>query len=512
MSYQKNDLADIEITDMGQDGEGIGHADGYALFVKDAVIGDVARVRLTKVKKNYAYARLEKVLTPSPFRVKEVCPCARACGGCQLQALSYERQLRYKEEKVRSHLVRIGGFSEEKVTRVSETIVGMENPFRYRNKAQYPIGYDKEGRPAAGFYAGRTHSIIPCADCLLGPAENKKIAEAFLSYMEEAGVSAYSEETGEGLVRHLMIRTGFASGEILVCVVANGERLPKEERLIERLLAPDLSTSATDDVTGAAETDLSSGVPAPRHIVGICLNCNETRGNVILGEETRTLWGRGYMEDELALVVPAEPTDSAESMQSTVPAEEPFAPTGERARFRISPQSFYQVNPAQTERLYGLALQYANLTNKETVIDLYCGIGTISLFLAKRAAKVYGVEVVPEAIRDARENARANGIDNVEFLTGKAEEILPALKERGVHADVIVVDPPRKGCDETCLQTMLAMEPARIVYISCDSATLARDLRILCDGGYELKRLRPVDQFGQTVHVETVCLLSKPRC
>ena len=474
--YKKNDIVTVNIEDIGNDGEGIGRADGYTLFIKDAVIGDTVKAQITKCGKNYGYARVEKVVTPSPFRVSPKCAFHRQCGGCQIQAMQYERQLVWKENKVRENLMRIGGFAAERINAVMEHIAGMEEPWHYRNKAQFPIGYDRDGNLIAGFYAGRTHDIIANTDCLLGPAENREILEAVLSYMKENRVSAYRETTGEGLVRHVLIRSGFFSGEIMVCLVINGKRLPAEDKLVETLTKLQFSE---------------------RRIVSISVSVNTEKTNVIMGKKIRLLWGNEYMEDSLKV------------MNLSGHGETEAAQTEERIIFRISPLSFYQVNPRQTEKLYCLALEYAQLTGKETVCDLYCGIGTISLFMAKRAGKVYGVEIVPQAIEDARENARRNQITNAEFYVGKAEEVLPELFERkGIRPDVIVVDPPRKGCDEKCLETMIAMQPERIVYVSCDPATLARDLKILCGGGYEIRRVRAVDQFGHTCHVETVALLS----
>ena len=500
MAYQKNELLEVEITDIGNEGEGIGKCDGYTLFVKDAVIGDLVQARITKPKKNYAYARVEKVLTPSPFRVDAPCPIHRQCGGCQIQAMSYEKQLEYKQNKVRGNLIRLGGFSEELVDSVMEPIVGMENCFRYRNKAQYPIGLDKAGNPVAGFYAGRTHRIIANTDCLLGDEGNQEILQAVLSYMKEQRVVAYDEITGKGVLRHVLIRNGRASGEILVCLVINARELPAKQALLDKLTVI-------------------------KNMTSVSYSINMEKTNVIMGTEIVNLWGTSYITDRIRIYKPG----LAEF-------------DGREVAFRISALSFYQVNPKQTEKLYSLALEYAGLTGNETVWDLYCGIGTISLFLAGDAKKVYGVEIIPQAIADAKENARLNGITNAEFFVGKAEEVLPKFyrgemcdrtdanceqnDDAGVsvldgmvtgaaddtdmrHPNVIVVDPPRKGCDEVCLQTMLQMAPERIVYVSCDSATLARDLRILCDGGYELQRVRPVDQFGQTVHVETVVLLSQ---
>lgn len=542
-SYQKNDMVRITIEDIGNDGEGIGKADGYTLFVKDAVIGDVVEARITKCKKNYGYARVEKVITPSSFRVEPKCSFHRQCGGCQIQAMAYDKQLAYKQNKVKNHLQRIGGFLPEQIDAVTEPIVGMEEPWNYRNKAQYPVGYDKNGELVVGFYAGRTHDIIANTDCPLGPSENKAILEAVLAYMKENGVSAYRETIGEGLVRHVLIRTGFATGEIMVCLVINGKKLPAEGKLVEKLAGVKLENESDDEAASVA----GNGQPATseeefvgkceqlakenerkticKQIVSISISINREKTNVIMGQEIRVLWGRGWIGDSLRV------------MDSAAVVKDEVAESAERVTFRISPLSFYQVNPQQTEKLYGLALEYAGLTGKETVWDLYCGIGTISLFMAKRAKQVYGVEVIPQAIEDARENARRNGITNAAFFVGKAEEVLPAFyagndgcgsleiaetnkekrdgeilaREQMRHPDVIVVDPPRKGCDEKCLETMLAMRPERIVYVSCDPATLARDLKVLCGGGYELRKVRAVDQFGHTGHVEGVCQLVRKK-
>lgn len=502
MEYKKNDIVTVSIDDIGNDGEGIGKIDGYALFVKDAVIGDTVEARITKVKKNYGYARVEKVITPSSFRVEPRCAFHRQCGGCQIQAMSYEKQLIFKHDKIRNNLIRIGGFEKEFIDKVMEPIVGMEDPWNYRNKAQYPVGYDKNGKIVTGFYAGRTHDIIPNTDCALGARENKLILETVLSYMNENHVTAYRENTGEGLVRHILIRTGFSSGEIMVCLVINGKKLPAEKELIRKLTEIDFDSE--EDIENVEDFDNEEAFenadlqrPA-RRIVSVCVSINTERTNVIMGKEIRILWGRGYIEDSIRIMKMAD-----EGEPNNL-----FEPTNEKVTFHISPLSFYQVNSVQTEKLYSIALDYAGLAGKETVWDLYCGIGTISLFLAKAAGHVYGVEVIPQAIEDARENARINGIDNVEFYVGEAEEVLPDKYEReGIHADVIVVDPPRKGCDTRCLETMLAMKPERIVYVSCDSATLARDLRVLVDGGYEVRRVKGVDQFSQGVHVETVCQL-----
>ncbi len=470
---QKNDIIELVIEDVTVDGEGIGKFEGMAFFVKDAIVGDKIKACVTKLKKTYGYARVLEILEPSVDRAEPRCSLHKRCGGCQIQAMDYRAQLVFKEKKVRNNMIRLGGFSEAEIDAVMEPIVGMEEPFRYRNKAQFPVGIDKEGNLVAGFYAARSHDIIPVTDCQLGVTQNQEILEAVLAYMRECKVKPYDEKTGKGLVRHVLIRYGFTTKEIMVCLIINGKSLPQQEKLIGKL----------STIEG---------------MQSISINVNTKNTNVILGDETMCIWGSPYITDYIHL---RDCKDNA------------FAVTDTAIAYHISPQSFYQVNPVQTEKLYSLALDYAGLTGKESVWDLYCGIGTISLFLAGQAGKVYGVEIVPQAIEDAKNNAKLNGIENAEFFVGKAEEVLPEFYEKAdaedmLHPDVIVVDPPRKGCDEKCLETMLKMQPERIVYVSCDSATLARDVRILCDGGYELKRLRACDQFAQTTHVETIVLLS----
>ena len=478
--YSKNDIVTVKIEDIGTEGEGIGKLEGFTLFVKDAVMGDVVEARLVKVKKNYAYARLEKVLTSSPLRVKPVCPYHKQCGGCQIQAMSYEAQLQFKENKVKNNLVRIGGFDQLFIESVMEPVVGMEQLWHYRNKAQFPVGTDKDGRIITGFYAGRTHSIIANTDCALGVEENEPILQKVLAYMQNEKVSAYDETTGQGLVRHILIRKGFTSGEIMVCLVINGKSLPKEDRLVSTLR----------EIPG---------------MTSIWLNYNTKNTNVIMGTEGRVLWGQNTITDVIHRRSIEEINSGKDCLRYDSKENAPQGIT-----FAISPLSFYQVNPIQTEKLYSLALEYAGLTGEETVWDLYCGIGTISLFMAQCAKEVHGVEIVPQAIEDARKNAERNHIENAAFYVGKAEEVLPRLyEEEHIFADVICVDPPRKGCDEACLNTIIKMAPKRIVYVSCDSATLARDLKYLCENGYEIRKVRAVDQFGQTVHTETVVLLSK---
>jgi 23S rRNA (uracil1939-C5)-methyltransferase len=486
--FRKNDILEIEITDQGTTGEGIGKIEGYTLFVKDTVIGDVAEVKIMKAKKNYAFARLVKIVKPSKYRVAPLCSVARSCGGCQLQAMSYEQQLRFKQEKVFNNIKRIGGIDDF----VMKPIMGMEElaipgheengPFHYRNKAQFPVGINKDGKIVSGFYAGRTHSIIEVDSCMLGtlvkleedsecfemkktPAMldiNKTVMDIVKRYMNREGVMPYDEVRHEGLVRHVLIRVGKHTSQVMVCVIINGNKLPKADALVEQLL----------EVPG---------------ITDISININKEKNNVILGEKIINLYGPGYVEDYIGDV-----------------------------KFRISPLSFFQVNPTQTEKLYKKALEYAGLTGSETVWDLYCGIGSISLFLAKKARKVIGVEIVQPAVEDARINAKINGIENAEFIVGAAEEVVPKYfakhqGEQECRPDVIVVDPPRKGCDEMLLKTMVEMAPNRIVYVSCDSATLARDLKWLKENGYKLKEVTPCDMFGQGVHVETVVLLSQQK-
>jgi 23S rRNA (uracil1939-C5)-methyltransferase len=476
MEVKKNQDYIVTIEDLSVEGEGIGkisegEENGFPLFIKDTVIGDVAKVRVIKVKKNYGYGRLMEIITPSPNRVKPPCPVARQCGGCTLQCMTYDEQLEFKRRKVENNLRRIGGLKDIEVPMT----LGMKEPWRYRNKAQVPFGFDK-GRICAGFYAGRTHTIIDSEDCLIAPEINQVIIKEIKSFMEEYHIAPYDEEAGTGIVRHALIRVGFHTGQILVCLIINADNLPHADALCERL----------QRISG---------------MTSICLNINKKKTNVILGEKVVNLFGPGYLEDKIGEVT-----------------------------FQISPQSFFQVNPSQTEVLYGKALEFAGLTGKETVWDLYCGIGTISLFLARSAKKVYGVEIIPAAIDDARGNAKRNGLDNTEFFVGKAEEVLPEWyakrdSDEERHADVIVVDPPRKGCDSALLDTITAMHPDRIVYVSCDSATLARDLKYLtekvcgednkAEGSndkcgeyrYRVEKVQPVDMFPWSAHVETVCLL-----
>ena len=468
--YQKNELIEVAITDIGDSGEGIGKTEeGYTLFVKDAVIGDRIEAKITKALAHYGYGRIEQILEPSPDREVPRCPVAMQCGGCQLQALSYERQLAYKEDKVRNALTRIGGFPEEETEKVMRPIQGT-NPWRYRNKMQVPVGKDSGNRSAAGFYGRHSHRIVPVTDCAIGGEEASPVLKTILSFLQSRGIPPYDEETGEGFLRHVLIRASRDGKQerpgVHICLVVNAANLPGEDDLTELLK--------------------NCGEEHGFSVEGIVLNENRERTNVILGERFRTVFG----EDAL--------TDTLRSEKY-----------GLALTFRIAPASFYQVNPRVAEAMYEKVLDLAALTGTEKVFDLYCGIGTISLFLATKAGEVIGVEVVPEAIKNAEENAERNGIKNTRFLVGKAEEVVPSMTEK---ADLVVVDPPRKGCDETLLSTIVRMDSQKIIYVSCNPATLARDLRILCDSGFFVKEVWPYDQFPQTTHVETVILLCRADC
>lgn len=451
LKYKKNDEYIVNIEDTGTGGEGIARIDGYTLFVKDAVRGDECRVRITKAHDNFAFARLMEVISPSPHRVTPVCPVAKRCGGCTVMMADYEEQLRFKENKVKNNLEKIG-----KVTGFELCpIIGMDEPYHYRNKAQFPMGLSSDGRIISGFYAGRTHVIIENDKCYIGVHENEEILEIIKKFMEEKNILPYDETTFKGLIRHVMIRKAFVTGEIMVCLIINGDKIPFSNELVERLCKVEGMTS-------------------------ISISKNKDNTNVIMGKSIENLYGKGYITDYIKDI-----------------------------KFNISPKSFFQVNPVQTEKLYGKALEFAGLTGNETVWDLYCGIGTISLFLARSAKKVYGVEIISDAIRDARHNAKINNITNAEFFVGKSEEILPEYyKKHGGYADVIVVDPPRKGCDQALLNCIVEMKPERLVYVSCDSATLARDVKFLSENGYEVRKVQPVDMFPHTYHVECVVKLS----
>ena len=529
-SLQKNDLITLEITDLTEEGQGVGKKDGLVFFVKDSVMGDKVEARILKAKKNYAYAKVEKLLEASPYRITPLCPVAGKCGGCQLQHLSYEKELAWKEDRIAQSLIRIAGLSPEEVESKKEGILGGVLS-RYRNKAQYPVQNGMKireektvsGRSPVeckknpeneqesyaslrmGFYGFHSHRIIETKDCLINSAENPLILNCIKDWAREYKISGYEEETGKGLLRHIFLRKGFSTGEILLCLVLNGKSLPYGKELWENLQGLSLSAEEGDLQRGE---DVSCGMDAQSQedvycgkngtvqgrIVGLCVNINEGRGNAILGRETLCLYGKDSIEDKI----------------------------GELS-FSISVPSFYQVNPAQTEKIYGKALEYAALTGEETVWDCYCGIGTISLFLAQKAKQVYGLEIVPEAIENAKKNAEKNGLQNAEFFVGAAEEVLPKWVEEqkrelsakgadcsiGDMVDVVSLDPPRKGCDEACLSAVLELSPKRIVYVSCDPGSLARDMKYLREGGYKLEKWVGIDNFPRTGHVETVALLQK---
>ena len=496
----KNEIYEIKIEDIGADGEGIGHIPetdvagtdaiepgkdnrGIAVFVKDTVVGDVARIRIVKVKKNYAYGRLEEIITPSQYRVEARCEKARSCGGCTLMHMSYEKQLDYKWNKVRNCLERIGGV--ENAANLMEPICGMEEPYHYRNKMQFPVGLNKEGRVQIGFYAGRTHSIIDLEQCEIGHPVNNYILQELRPWLQawqnQTGSFIYDEEQHKGLVRHILTRVGFTTGEVMVCLVVNGTELP-DKGATDGSCSAELIECLHRAVEHYNMEHYNMEQTQSLVLQSVSLNINREKTNRILGNTCKALWGNPYIADYIGEV-----------------------------KFRISPMSFYQVNPVQTKVLYDKAVAYADLTGNEIVWDMYCGIGTISLCLAQKAKKVYGVEIVPQAIEDAKQNAKLNGFENTEFFCGKAEEVVPEFYQSGdnpgKHPDVMVVDPPRKGCEEILLQTIVKMAPERLVYVSCDPATLARDVKRLGEMGYELKKVGVVDQFCQGGHCESVCSL-----
>lgn len=467
-AYKKNDEFIIEITDMDTDGNGIGHAKkegtpegerGYTLFVKDSVIGDICRVKIMRPKKSYGYAKLLEVIKPSKDRVEPPCPISRQCGGCQLMSLSYEKQIEMKEKKIIRCLVGIGHMEESEVLAKKEKFISMEEPYFYRNKALFPVGKGRNGACKIGFYAGHTHTIVDCKGCYLqGPdmKKTRKITETIRDFVNTNEISVYDEKTGTGLLRHVLVRSGFFTGELMVCLIINGMSFPKQELLIEKLTK----------IKGMAS---------------ISLNYNTEDTNVVMGEHTVLIWGLPYITDTIGNNI-----------------------------YHISPVSFYQVNPKQTIHLYRAVLEYAGLTGKETVWDLYCGIGTISLFLARMAGWVYGVEINPQAIVDAKENAELNGIENVSFYAGAVQDFVPGASEDTLPSpDVVVLDPPRKGCEIEVLKSIVEASPSRIVYVSCDPATLARDLEMLGRSGYGLERFKGCDMFGMTGHVEVVCCLQR---
>lgn len=446
MELAKNQEHTVTIEGYGEGGMGVARIDGRVVFVHGALRGEKCRVLILKTLKSVAFAKVLEVIEPSSERITPDCPYFPRCGGCTYRHIRYEEELRLKKQRVQDNLSRIGG-SDVTV----EEILGARDTLRYRNKAQYPVS--KDG--AVGFYRARTHEVIECEHCLLVKPEADAAAEALREYMQSCRVAGYDEKTGRGLVRHLYIRSN-AAGESLVCVLVNGDKLPKEDRLV---------------------TLLRDACPK---CTGIVLGTNTKKGNVILGDRYRTLWGSDRLEDTLC-----------------------------GKTFRLSVPSFYQVNRIQAERLYAKAIEFAGLTGQETVLDLYCGAGTITLALSDHAKKVLGAEIVPEAIDDARENAARNGVKNVEFFCGDASDVAKKLARENLRPDVITVDPPRKGLAADVVESIAEMQPGRVVYVSCDSATMARDVKRLADLGYTAQRACAVDMFPRADHIETVCLLSK---
>lgn len=449
----KNQCFEMTCDAFGQDAQGVCRHEGMAVFVPGLLPGERALVRIVKPEKRYAFGRVEKLLEKSPSRAEPFCPIYKRCGGCVCQHMTYEASLAFKRQQVQDLLQRVGGLSIE-----VPPVWGMAHPFGYRNKGAYPVA-QTDGAPACGFFAPRSHDLVPLPEggCAIQGEDSAKATQAVLSWMRENSVPAYDEQTGRGLVRHIMTRST-TSGELMVVVVVTRADIPKASRLIELLRA---------------------AVPG---LCSVCLSVNSRRTNVILGTDIRVLWGKAAMEDTLCGL-----------------------------RFSVSPLSFFQVNPRQTERLYGLALEYAGLTGAETVVDAYCGAGTISLLLAQKAKKVIGIEIVPEAIQNANENAARNGIANAEFHVGATEELLPKLVANGLRPDVIVLDPPRKGCDPAVLQAIIAAAPKRVVYVSCGAPTLARDAKLLAEGGYAAEKVQCVDMFCWTGAVETVMVLSQQK-
>lgn len=450
MALQKNKIYRAEIVDYTAEGSGVARIDGMAVFVPNAAVGDQADIRIVKVNRRLAFGRIERIIIPSRDRIQPDCPVAGKCGGCCFQHISYEAELCAKKKKVADALQRLGG-----VTGVLTGITGAPAITEYRNKAQYPVGQDAHGT-YTGFYRPHSHEIVRTDRCLIQNPRADRLAAAVCRWMDDCHIPAYDETTGKGLIRHIYIRTGAVSGETHLCLVATRNKLPAHENLIQRLTAAEPS------------------------LTGIVININKRPDNVILGEHTVTLWGEPALQDSLCGNV-----------------------------FCLSPHAFYQVNHDQTEALYACALEFAALTGQETVIDLYCGAGTITLALAAHAGRVIGVEVVPEAVENARENAARNGVENAEFICADAGQTALMLAQRGENPEVLVVDPPRKGLDEQMIEAIGQMAPPRVVYVSCDPATLGRDLKRLAVHGYRAVTARAFDLFPRTKHVETVVLLSK---
>ncbi len=439
----------LKIKDIGESGEGIGKIEGFTIFVKGGIPEDKVLIEITKVKKNYALGQIVEIKEKSPYRIDPVCPLAHECGGCQIQNIDYTKQLELKKNRVSSDIERIGKL--ENVL-VHDTL-GMDNPFNYRNKAQFPVGVGG-GKTLIGFYKQGTHEIVSIDECKIQHGINDKIVEIFKEIIDKNKIPVYDEKTGKGIIRHVLTRISYTSGDIMVVIITKGKELPFKDEIIRKL---------------------TQGIPKIKSIIQ---NINPKKTNVVMGRECKTLHGEDKIIDYIGDL-----------------------------KFEISPLSFFQVNPFQTKVLYDKVLEYAKLTGNETLVDIYCGIGTISLFLAKQAKKVYGIEVIESAIEDAKKNAQLNNLNNVEFFLGKAEEVAPKLYKKGLRADVVVVDPPRKGCDREVLETIAMMNPKRVVYVSCKPSTLARDLKILDELGYKTIEVQPVDMFPHTAHVECVTVL-----
>ncbi|MCR4435643.1 MAG: 23S rRNA (uracil(1939)-C(5))-methyltransferase RlmD [Clostridiales bacterium] len=451
MEIKKNEIYTLEITGMTHEGQGVGRIGSFAVFVDGTIPGETVEIKIIKKAKSYAVGKLISITKQSPHRVPPFCGSFPRCGGCHLQHMSYKAQLSFKTDLVRESIKRIGKLKD---VQIHETL-GMENAFYYRNKAQFPAGL-YQGQPTLGFYASRSHDIVPSPACAIQHQVSDRVRNIVREYIVENGVSVYDETSREGLVRHVMTRVGYKTGEVMVVIVINGKDLPQKEKLVNMLI---------------------SRVPSVKSII---LNVNTKNTNIILGETNIKIFGSDTITDFIG-----------------------------RFKFTISPLSFFQVNPVQTEILYEKALEYADLKGNETVFDLYCGIGTISLFLSDRAKKVYGVESVEDAVEDAVKNKKLNQVENVEFIVGEAEKVIPEMHSRGVRADVVVVDPPRKGCDEGLLKTLVSMAPERIVYISCNPSTLARDLGYLVENGFRAVEVQPVDMFPHTYHVECVVSIKR---
>ena len=447
----KNQILEVKISDVTASGDGVAKIEGYPLFIKGGVTGDVLCVTVTKTNKSYGFARIERIIAPSPFRAEAPCPVFEACGGCDFMHIDYNQQKKIKSDTVENNLRRLGGAKDFEY----EEIIGADSIYNYRNKAQFPIGKVK-GRIVCGFYSKKSHDIIPCSGCMIQNEDINKAVELFLEYANENRLSVYDEKKHRGLLRHIYVRSGNKTNEILVVIVTNSQKpLPSEGALTEKL-------------------------SALKNIKGIIQNINTEKTNLVLGDKNRVIWGDGYITSCIGDL-----------------------------KFNISPQSFFQVNGEQTERLYSKALEYAGITEDDTVFDLYCGVGSISLFLARSAKKVIGVEIVEKAIENAKENAKLNSIDNAEFHAGDCGIVVDRLIKNGEKADVVVVDPPRKGCSEDLLVLIQKMSPEKLVYVSCNSATLARDVKYLEENGFKLRKVCAVDLFPMSGHCEAVALLQQ---